>query len=101
MPKSPAVKRFIIPVNPFQRLVREIMLDTGTKMNFKKEAMQALQEVSEEMLTELFLKADMARGRVGRKTVHLTDIQFAKYITNDKELLQAKPPSLVVETPLA
>jgi hypothetical protein len=45
------------------------------------------QEASEEMMAELFVKADLARSRVGRKTLHMDDVKFAKYITNDPRIL--------------
>jgi histone H3 len=77
----------IIPYSPFHRLVREIMGDMGKEMNFKKEAMDAIQETSEQMLVELFLKSDITRANFGRKTLHIRDVKFAKYVTNDLNLL--------------
>jgi hypothetical protein len=39
------------------------------------------------MLIELFVKADLTRANNGRKTLHVRDVQFAKYLTDNKELL--------------
>ena len=83
----------IIPSSPFNRLVREIAGDIvsanhGTKeFNFKTNALCALKESSEQMLSELFMKADVSRAHSRRKTMHIDDIKFAKYITSDTYLL--------------
>jgi len=45
------------------------------------------QEISEQMLVELFLKSDLIRKNKKRKTLHISDVKFAKYITNDQDLL--------------
>jgi aspartate carbamoyltransferase catalytic subunit len=36
---------------------------------------------------ELFLKADITRANAGRKTLHVGDVKFAKYVTDDMHLL--------------
>lgn len=77
----------IIPSTPFHRLVREITADLGKEMNFKKDAMNTIQETAEQMLVELFVKADIARANFGRKTLHIRDVKFAKYVTDDMNLL--------------
>ena len=77
----------IIPSTPFYRLVREITATLGKKVNFKKEAMDAIQETAEQMLVELFLKSDITRANAGRKTLHIHDVMFAKYVTDDMSLL--------------
>ena len=51
----------IIPSTPFHRLIREITAVLGKEVNFKKDTMHAIQEVSEQMLVELFVKADITR----------------------------------------
>jgi histone H3/H4 len=79
--------KYTIPQTSFHRLVREIAAVSCQKPKFKREAMKILQGVSEEMLVELFLKADLARAQAKRKTLHIDDVKFAKYITNDKNLL--------------
>jgi histone H3/H4 len=77
----------IIPSTPFQRLVREITAALGKEVNFKKTAMDAIQETAEQMLVELFLKGDITRINAGRQTLHIRDIKFAKYVTDDMHLL--------------
>jgi histone H3/H4 len=77
----------IIPATPFHRLVREVTAALGKNVNFKKEAMEAIQETAEQMLVELFLKADITRANAGRKTLHVGDVKFAKYVTDDMHLL--------------
>ena len=49
----------IIPSTPFHRLVRELAAALGKRVNFKKDSMDAIQETAEQMLVELFLKADI------------------------------------------
>jgi histone H3/H4 len=87
MTKPVLERKTVVPHTPFQRMVRAIVTDMGKSLHFKQDAMQCIQEASEEMLTELFLKADLARARGGRKTLHMDDIKFAKYITNDRVVL--------------
>jgi histone H3/H4 len=73
---------------PFRRLMREIMTSCNKDFRFKKNTMEALQEVSEEMLTDLFRKADLARRNGKRRTLQIRDVRFARYITDDKSLLE-------------
>jgi histone H3/H4 len=87
MTKPKSDKHLILPSTPFHRLVREITASLGKDVHYKKEAIAALQDISEQVLVELFLKSDLARQEGGRKTLHLRDMKFAKYITDNKELL--------------
>jgi histone H3/H4 len=86
-PRQKKEKKFTIPCTPFHRIVREITQDLGKDVNFKKEAMEALQDISEQMLVELFVKSDIVRNNIGRQTLHIEDVKFAKYVTDNKELL--------------
>jgi histone H3 len=71
----------LFPKQPFQRMVREIAQDFGPDFRFKRTAIQALQEAAEIFVTETFHKADMARKHASRKTLHVQDIRFSRFMT--------------------
>lgn len=67
-----------IPNQSFKRVVQEIMQDNhNNEMNFRVEAINALQVASEEMLTELFTDSRKIAEYSGRDTVNHHDMRFS------------------------
>lgn len=67
-----------IPNQSFKRVVQEIMQDKhSNSMNFRSEAIDALQVASEEMLTELFARSREIAEYTGRDTVNHNDMRFS------------------------
>ena len=67
-----------IPNQSFKRVVQEIMQDNhNNSMNFRAEAIDALQVASEEMLTELFNSSREIAEYTGRDTVNHHDMRFS------------------------
>lgn len=67
-----------IPNQSFKRVVQEIMQDNhNNDMNFRVDAIQALQVASEEMLTELFDDSRKVAAYTGRDTVNHHDMRFS------------------------
>ena len=64
----------VIPLAPFQRLVQEIADDNAEGMRFRKEAIEALQFESEELVTSMFQGANVIAAKCGRETLHAGDI---------------------------
>ena len=77
----------IIPLTPFNRLVHEIANDIRHDVNFKKEAIEVLKEAAEQMISTLFVKGNISRIHSKRQTLHIDDLNFAKYMTDDMRLL--------------
>ena len=67
-----------IPNQSFKRVVQEIMQDNhANEMNFRVEAISALQVASEEMLTDLFDDSRKVAAYTGRDTVNHHDMRFS------------------------
>jgi len=70
----------LIPRLPFQRLVREIMLETSTdKIRIQKSALDALQESAEHYLISLFKSTNLAAIHGRRFTIRAQDMRFMHY----------------------
>ena len=70
---------------PFQRLVREIMQDTGKKdLRIQSSALLALQEASEAYLGSYLQDANMCALHAKRVTIMSKDIQLAKQIRGER-----------------
>lgn len=72
----------VIPKACFYRLVREITHSFSSQTRYTKSALQAIQEASEHLVTERFLKADIARRHAKRLTLHVNDIKFSEYMVD-------------------
>ena len=67
-----------IPNQSFKRVVQEIMQDNhANEMNFRVEALEALQVASEEKLTDLFNDSRKIAQYSGRDTVNHHDMRFS------------------------
>lgn len=72
----------VIPLAPFQRLVQEIANDNKTGMRFRREAIDALQAESEELLITMFNGSNLIAEKCGRETLHACDIQLYNTINS-------------------
>lgn len=70
----------LFPKAPFSRLVRELAIDFRSDIRFTEKAMDTIQDVAEAFVTENFIKANMARRHANRETLHVNDVQFAKFM---------------------
>lgn len=77
----------IIPPTLFSKLVREIANELDHNISFSKDSIKIIHEVSEQMLTTLFLKANLLRMHSKRETLYIDDVKFAKYLTDNMHLL--------------
>ena len=69
---------------PFRRLVREIASGIRGDLRFENSAIQALQEISETYLIQLFEDANLCAAHCDRITVMEKDIQLAQRIRSDR-----------------
>ncbi len=65
-----------IPAKSFEHLVREIASQFGD-YHFEKDALDALQEVSEEHLVKLFNIANLCAKHANRVTINVDDLKLA------------------------
>ena len=72
----------LFPKAPFERLVRGIADDIRNSCRFTEDAMEAIHEGAEQYVIDCLVKADLARRHARRKTMHVADIRFAKYMTH-------------------
>ena len=70
-----------IPKTAIERLIREIASELG-EYSFEKEAIEALQQVSEEHIIELFKNAKDCSVNAGRKTITIEDFELVSKIQN-------------------
>ncbi|CCV02394.1 Histone H2A-like protein [Armadillidium vulgare iridescent virus] len=75
-----------IPKTPFKRLVKEIAQDFAVDLRFQKEAIDALQQVSEEYLIKLFHDANKCAEHAKRQTVTPDDIKLVRFLRQNKSM---------------
>lgn len=75
---------FIIPKASFRRYAREIAQDYKTELNFTPAAFDAIQEISEMYLTNLFDDTNLCAIHAKRQTIKPKDIQLARRIRGDE-----------------
>lgn len=74
----------LIPRLAFGRLVRELLQEKG-EYRIQLQALMALQEVSEEFLTQLFADANELAIHAKRKTIMVKDMRLAQRIRGNRE----------------
>ena len=74
----------LIPMAPFQRLVREIAQDFKTDLRFTSTAVLALQEAAEAYLCNLFFESQLCAIHGKRVTIMPVDMQLARRIRGEK-----------------
>jgi histone H3/H4 len=90
-----------IPRANFERLVREIGRDFVPDIRWSAEAISALQEEAEEVLTDFFEKGDALAHMMGKKTMKPLHLRLArKWVLNEEVVerqrtnrLDSPPPS--------
>lgn len=68
---------------PFQRLVRELAFNctrTDTDIRFTKSAMEAIQEATEDFLTEVFEDTNLLAIHARRVTIMAKDMKLATHL---------------------
>jgi len=68
---------------PFQRLVREIMMNVRTDLRVQGSAMLALQEATEAYLASLFEDTQLCAIHAGRTGIQPKDMALARRIAGD------------------
>ena len=70
----------LIPLLPFQRLVREIAQDCRMDLRFQSSAILALQEAAEAWLVSLFESVNLCCIHRGRITISPKDFYLVRHI---------------------
>ena len=83
---------------PFNRLVREIAQDFKTDLRFQPQAIGALQEAAEAYLVGLFEDTNLCGIHAKRVTIMPKDIQLARRMTTNDQLLVNIPILLRLAT---
>lgn len=69
---------------PFQRLVREIAMESKSDLRFQSTAIAALQEAAEAYLVSLFEDVNLCAIHSKRVTIMVRDIQLARRIRGER-----------------
>jgi len=86
--------RLVLPLRPFQRLVKEITRDVARDYRFQTTALLALQEASEAYLTGVLAEANRCSAHSGRKTVTLEDMRLSQRIRSHSNINFPVNPSI-------
>lgn len=74
----------LVPMLPFQRLVREVSQDYKSDLRFQSSAMMALQESVEAYLVGVFEDINLAAIHAKRVTITPKDLQLARRIRGER-----------------
>lgn len=98
--KQQARTTCILPQTSFRRLVHEIMSDVSEQDFYvRQDAIKALQNVSEDFLSDLFRESNRLAAYNGRETVSVSDMRFINgtdHVTAMEEEEPAHPASVPV-----
>ena len=92
----------LLPLQPFQRLIREIALSFKSDLRFEREALLAIQEAAEAHIIGMFQHTQNLAIHSGRKTIQDKDLSLALHI-RENETRPHIPPNRtirVTNTPL-
>lgn len=81
----------LIPKAPFRRLVKEIieeLLNPGETLRIQSAALDALQEVSESYIVEVFQESVHCAVHAKRSTLIVEDMHLSMILTKKKDLPQ-------------
>lgn len=70
----------LIPKLSMERLVREIAQEYKTDLRFQGDAIEALQQASEDFIVDLFKKANVIRAHSKRETLGKGDIHVTRQV---------------------
>ena len=75
--------QLLLPLAPFQRLVRQITSKIDGRLRFQSQAIVALQESTEAFVTGLFEDAHLCAIHANRVTLMKKDLELARRIRGD------------------
>ena len=76
--------KMLIPLLPFQRLVREIAMEYRDDLRFQSAAVEALQEAAEAYLVGIFEDTNLCALHGKRVTIFPRDLQLARRIRGER-----------------
>lgn len=82
--------QLLIPMLPFQRLVKEIAQDVRKDLRWQSAAIAALQESAEAYLVGLFEDTNLCAIHANRVTIMSKDMQLARRLRNEPALADKK-----------
>lgn len=85
----------LLPLQPFQRLVREIALSFKSDLRFEREALLAIQEAAEAHIIGMFQHTQNLAIHSGRKTIQDKDLSLALHIRENETTPHIPPNRLV------
>ena len=85
----------LLPLLPFQRLVREIALSFKSDLRFEREALLAIQEAAEAHIIGMFQHTQNLAIHSGRKTIQDKDLSLALHIRENETTPHIPPNRLV------
>ena len=85
----------LFPLQPFQRLVREIALSFKSDLRFEREALLAIQEAAEAHIIGMFQHTQNLAIHSGRKTIQDKDLSLALHIRENETTPHIPPNRLV------
>lgn len=82
--KAQSGKLKMIPKAPFERLIRELIVDLVPEgYRVKKSALEALKEAAEDHATKFLSNANIAAAHADRVTIYPSDLEIAKNMVTD------------------
>jgi histone H3 len=85
----------LLPLQPFQRLIREIALSFKSDLRFEREALLAIQEAAEAHIICMFQHTQNLAIHSGRKTIQDKDLSLALHIRENETRPHIPPNRLV------
>jgi histone H3 len=82
--------RLLLPMLPFQRLVREIAQKYESNLRFQSTAIQAIQEAAEAYLVGVFEDTNLCALHAKRVTIQPKDMRLARRIRGEKVVDEIK-----------
>jgi histone H3 len=85
----------LVPLQPFQRLIREVALSFKSDLRFEREALLAIQEAAEAHLIGMFQHTQNLAVHSGRKTIQDKDLSLAVHVRENATTPHIPPNRLV------
>ena len=88
----------LIPLIPFNRLVREVAQDYKTDVRFSEDAGLLLQYATENYIVDVLTGADTSARHAGRFTIFPKDLQLVRHLVGDRheESVEVSRPAATV-----
>ena len=81
--KMQRTSHLLIPLSPFQELIREIAMSYKADLRFQREALLAIQEAAESHLVSIFQHTQNMAIHGGRKTIQDRDLTLALHVRDN------------------